>query len=140
MAYCTQSQLESRIPPARMIEALDDNGDGEQDSGLWEKVEAAIAQEIDGILGQRYAVPFAPVPFAVALAAQALCADALFRRRGITDELNPWAKEAREVRARLQRMATGKEPLEATLAARNAPISVISEDSRLYSVNDDAMV
>ncbi len=140
MAYCTKSQLEAKVPPARIAEALDDNGDGSEDVGLWEKVEEAVRQQIDGILGQRFSVPFASPPNAVVQAALTLCADALFRRRGIVDEQNPWAKDARTTIERLQRMATGHEPLEAATVARNAPITVISEDARLYSENEDAMV
>lgn len=140
MAYCTKSQLEAMVPPARIVESLDDNGDGTEDTGLWEKVEEAVRKKIDGILGQRFTVPFATPPTAVVEAALTLCADTLFRRRGIVDEQNPWAKEARNTIERLQRMATGREPLEAATIARNAPISAISEDARLYSENEDAMV
>ena len=140
VAYILQTQLEALIPPARIVEALDDNGDGEQDPGLWEKVEETVRKAIDDILGQRFAVPFATPPAAVVSAAIVLAAAQLFRRRGITDDLNPWAKEAKESRARLMRMATGQEPLDATLVARNAPISTIEEDSRLFSLSGSAMI
>ena len=140
VAYILQTQLEALLPPTRIVEALDDNGDGEQDPGLWENVEESVRKKIDDILGQRFAVPFATPPAAVVSAALVLAADRLFRRRAIVDELNPWAKEAKDTLARLMRMATGQEPLDATLVARNAPIATIEEDSRLFSLTGSAMI
>ncbi len=62
MAYCTQSDVETRIGSADLIALADYDGDGVADGNV---VEAAIEDAcslIDSYLSVRFAVPVSPVP------------------------------------------------------------------------------
>lgn len=134
MAYVTQSEIEAELPPAFLVEALDDDGDGSEDAGLWDKVEASVAETIDGILGQRFAVPFsAPVPAVVKMAARVLVLELLYFRRSITP--NPWEKRAQDIRAKLGRIADGDEPLTPGAERVNQSVSAITEAAKTTNGN-----
>ncbi|MBU4460298.1 MAG: DUF1320 domain-containing protein, partial [Verrucomicrobia bacterium] len=78
MPYVTKADLEGLIPPQFITEALDDDGDGVEDAGLWDKVAAQAGEAVDALLGQRFEVPFAaPVPPLVSQAAKIFAASAL---------------------------------------------------------------
>lgn len=133
MPYVTQSDLESRVPAAFITQALDDNGDGEADAGLWDKVAAAVDAQINGRLEGRYAVPLAaPLPSVVTEAALVLAAEALYLRRGLSGDQNPWAKQAEAVRERLERIGTGKAELTYQSTPAKPGGSVIGEPSRVF--------
>ena len=38
MAYLTKADLDGLIPPQFLLEALDDDQDGQEDAGLWDKI------------------------------------------------------------------------------------------------------
>lgn len=109
--YFTLADLEPSIPPAFLIEALDDDGDGVVDA--FEGVRRAVQTFIDGMLSTRYATPFDPVPKVVASAAQVLACEACYKRRGVKDEENPWYTDAKAMRALLTSIAKGDIQLQA---------------------------
>lgn len=133
MAYVTKADLDGLLPPQFMLEALDDNGDGAEDSGLWDKVAAQASSAVDALLGQRFDVPFsAPIPPLVSQAARVFAASALYRRRGMTADRNPYAKEEERLAAKLSAIGAGKEPLTPDADRAQDSISVISEDAKTY--------
>jgi phage gp36-like protein len=134
MAYIIQSDLEGKIEPKMIVQALDDDGDGVADSGAWDKVYADVEQEIHGAISARYSVPFsAPYPAAIVSFCLALAAAALYSRRGITGDANPWEKSANAVRDRLEAIRTGKEFLSGTVHPIDAGGMVIMQDSIIDS-------
>jgi phage gp36-like protein len=136
MAYIVQSDLEGKIPPALIDQALDDDGDGAADAGAWDKLIADVTQEIDGILGQRFAVPFTtPYPALVIVASKVLAAEAMYKKRGMAKDANPWSDDAKQIRAKLSAIGSGKESFEPSRNGANPPVVVIGETSRIYSEN-----
>lgn len=134
MPYLTQADIASELPPEFQLEALDDDGDGVADPGLWDKVEASAAERIDGILGQRFSVPFtAPVPAIVRSAARVFVLELLYFRRGI--DPNPWAKRAGDIEQKLNRIADGDEPLTPGIQRQNQAVTAITECAKTTSAN-----
>jgi phage gp36-like protein len=138
--YVTMAAMNARIPGPYLIQALDDDGDGAADSQAWSDVQKAVEDEINGILGTRFPVPFAnPVPAVVLNAAQVLAADALYRRRGTPDESNPFAAQAGRtnppsgVRGQLMSIAKGELPLTPEIKRQAPSASVITERAKTTS-------
>jgi hypothetical protein len=84
MSYVTRDLVAARIPAPVLTDALDDNGDGIEDAGLFDNIVAAASQEVDGYLAGLYNVPFADVaPAKVRAAAFAFTCEAIFQRRNV---------------------------------------------------------
>ena len=134
MSYITLDHIKSRIPEDTLIDALDDDHDGEIDSDVWQAVQDDASNAVDSILGQRFAVPFsAPIPPIVVDAARIFALEILFQRRGYhTEEDNPWKKDANSYRTKLSRIATSDEPLTPTVKGQGS-VKVISEPMRTQS-------
>jgi len=133
MAYLTKADLDGLIPPQFLLEALDDDQDGVEDVGLWDKIAQQAADAVDALLGQRYTVPFtAPLPPLVAQAARVFAASALYRRRGYTDDRNPWGKEAERLSVKLSRIGQGLEPLTPGADRAEDSVSIIVEQAKTY--------
>jgi phage gp36-like protein len=106
------------------------------DAGAWDKLIADVSEEIDGLLGQRFTVPFSsPYPPLVVVASKVLAAEALYLKRGLARDANPWSKAAERMRDKLSAIATGKESFEPARGGTNSPIVTIEEPSRLWSEN-----
>jgi len=128
MPYVCLSDLTADIPPDFITQALDDNGDGAQDEGLWDLIASRIAEEIDGAIGRRYSLPLVePYPEFVTSSAKTLACDKLYKRRGIEDMKNPWAKAAAAVRATLKDIMLGDEPLSPELNRKDPSASVVTQ-------------
>ena len=131
MPYVAQADIEGRIPPGFLLQALDDDNDGVADA--WDSVASAVGAYIDGVLGGRYEVPFTgTLPAAVVTAAQILACEMCYSRRGVTADANPWTAQADAIRGVLNKIAEGKAPLTPGKKPVNPPGKLISEDSRLY--------
>lgn len=136
MAYFIQSEIESVIPPQFLLDALDDDGDGVADAGLFDRIADQASGEADAILGQRYATPFeAPVPAIVAHAARLFACAIIYRRRGVSEEANPWAAPAKDMASKLGRIASGSEPLTPDADRAQDSVSVISETAKTYAAD-----
>jgi phage gp36-like protein len=125
--YLHRDDIEARIPPAHILEALDDDSDAIEDEGLWDKISATIQGEIDGHLSRRYTIPLSDPPASLRAGAATLACELLYQRRGIPAEANPYAKAAAEFRAWLTDLATGKAALTAASTPARPPISIITE-------------
>lgn len=136
MPYTTRQQIEAKLPPRFLLEALDDDGDGEEDENLFDTLNEMASARVDGYLGQRYSVPFtAPVPGVVTEAALAFLMETLYERRGMIGQANPYAQEAQAMRSRLEKIGTGAQPLRPDLKQSNPSVTVISEPSRTQSAH-----
>lgn len=137
MPYILQSEIESDLPPQFLLEALDDDNDGNEDAGLWDKIEASAAEAIDGVLGQRFTVPFsAPLPAIVKTAARVFILEKLYARRGTKTEDNPWTSQANKLRTKLDRIADGEEPLTPGAVKTNDSVTVMKEAAKTTSSSE----
>lgn len=140
MAYISQADLKGMVPEEYLTEALDDDSSGVADTGMWDLVATAVDEEIDGRLAGRFEVPISPVPDVIKAAAKVLAANLLYKRRGVSDEVNPWTGDAKYWKEKLDRIGNGKEPLKHDADAANAPAVLIEEDAKTYPSNGDLMV
>lgn len=130
--YITLQMVQALIPADILMQALSD-GDGTQiDDAIWQQIAAIAAAAVDGPLSQRYAVPIgAPVPAVVSDCALVFTCEAIFQRRGVAPEANPFSARARECRTRLSLIGSGRDPLTAG-SIKSAPSgSLVTEPSRL---------
>jgi phage gp36-like protein len=117
--YVTRQEIETEIPPAYVIEALDDNADGVEDSGLFENLVAMASQDVDAALAGRYATPFAdPAPAPVRAAAYCFLGERLYTRRERTGDKNPFEKRADGWRKKLELYAKGDLHLDLAVQAQ----------------------
>lgn len=95
--YIALSDLIGMIPAQFLAEALDDAGTGSANPEVWARIAQDTQNEIDGVLGKLYPVPFSvPLPAFIVSAAQLLAADRIYKRRGT--EKNPYAADAASIR------------------------------------------
>lgn len=129
--YTTRAEIEAELPPRDILRALDDDKDGVEDDDLFDQILANAAADVDGILGQRFAVPFTgTVPPIVTRASRLLVLQKLYARRGVEF---PQASALEDILARLGRIAAGAEPLAPEVQRAKDSVSVITEDSRVHS-------
>jgi phage gp36-like protein len=133
LPYVLQSDIAGDIPAPFLIEALDDDGDGLADDGVWDAVAASVATEIDGVLGQRFPVPFVTVPAVVKAAAQILALSKLYTRRGFSGDKNPWDEQAEAVRTKLNAIADGDQPLQPGAKRPASGVIAVTEPSKASS-------
>lgn len=128
MPYVTQSEIETAIPGPDLAQALDDDGDGAADAGLLDTIIAQAGLSVDGLLGARFAVPFAdPVPAIVRHAAFVFAGELLYDRRPIGEKRNPFKTRANSERERLKAIGQGEQPLVAGQAPAFSPGAAITE-------------
>lgn len=114
-AYCTASQIYAKIPQPKVNDALDDDGDGQADTGLLDALIANASNEVDAALQARYAVPFsAPVPALCVQCALVFSCEEINRRRELIGDKNPFTAEANKLREKLRDIAARKIPLDTT--------------------------
>lgn len=136
--YVTMTDITGMIPGQFLAEGLDDDGDGQADAAVWTQVAADVKSAIDGILGARFAVPFEnPLPAVVTRAAKVLAAEQIYTRRGRTDAsgklVNPFTKQADDIRAQLAAIAAGDAPLAPSVERQQPSVSVIGSPSKTSS-------
>jgi phage gp36-like protein len=107
MPYVEQTEIEALIPADFLKQALDDDGDGEVDAGVWDKIVVAVQDEIDAALSPTYDVPFADPPAPVKAAAKVLALWSLYQRRGFSGAANPWETQATRQRDKLDSIGKG---------------------------------
>jgi phage gp36-like protein len=113
MRYVEPTDLIGLLPNTHLVEALDDDQDGQPDPGVFDSLACTVSRDIDARLGQRYATPFNyPYPAVVVYAARMLALEALYARRGQKDDRNPFGKQADAQRAKLDAIGAGTQPLQ----------------------------
>lgn len=132
-AYITGETVADEIGGwARLNDALDDDGDGQVDAGLLERLVAAASNAVDGFLQGRYVTPLNPVPAIAVEAALVFTIEKIYnRRKQGPNEKNPYEERANVMRRRLKDIADRKESLDAEEKAAFRPGAVINEETRL---------
>jgi phage gp36-like protein len=131
MVYVAMADLQGKIPGPFLIEALDDDGDGVVEPAEWDQVATDASTKVDGLLGGRYAVPFAnPIPAVVKNAAKVFACYAIYQRRGRADKDNPFAGEAKAVETKLTAIATGTEPLDPSVNRAKPSATAITSPAK----------
>jgi phage gp36-like protein len=134
MPYTDEAKIAALLPANYLADAADDDRDGDADEGTLAAVIAAVDTRIDGLLGGRYSVPFtSPVPAVVAEASLVFALAALYRRRGVADEANPWAEREAQAEKRLERIGRGEEMLTFEAKPARPAGTLISAPSLLHS-------
>lgn len=132
MSYVIQSDLDGKIPAQLLLQALDDNGDGLEDAGVWDKIVVDVESAINSRLEGNYTIPLAePIPAIISEAAKILAAEAIYLRRGLAGDQNPWVKQADAMRKRLEDIGSGTKPLKPGTDPQGPAGVVITETSRL---------
>ncbi|MCO6401349.1 MAG: DUF1320 family protein [Verrucomicrobia bacterium] len=109
MAYTTQSEIEALLPPKFLLQGIDDDNNETADSGLLTTLLGVVDLEIDGLISPSVALPLtSPYPAQIRVSALVLSLDSVYRRRGMADEVNPWAERAKDVRAALAKIGRGE--------------------------------
>lgn len=134
--YIERAQIEAIVPPAFLLEALDDDNDGEEDSGVYDALVSGAQDEVDGYFAPVVTVPFETVPPLAKVATKLFILESLYARRGYskdTEPKNPWYSQAAGMRARLQRVSSGDERVSPTQAQVVPGVVLVSEPSRTQS-------
>lgn len=141
MSYFLRSELEAKVPALLIVQALDDDGDGVEDAGKWDALVADVERAIDGRLEGRFTVPLAaPQPAVVHESAVVLAAEAIYMRRGLAGDQNPWVKQADALRARLEKIGSGDLPLTPQAQPAQSSGAVIGESARLHDESGRMLV
>lgn len=127
MSYTTQTKIQTLIPAADLTDALDDDRDGNADSGLLDAVIDTASTAVDAFLSGLYSVPFTTPPAVVQEAALIFSCEAIYARRLQADQKNPFTARANYWRERLQKIGNGDLPLDAATDQTNTPGAVVSE-------------
>ena len=98
------------IPLAQIVEALDDNRDGEADLNVWADVRRGASDRIADCFGGPPPARFAQ---ACAYAERVFILETLYVRRGFYGSQNPYAGKADDAEKRLRRLAAGEDAVEA---------------------------
>lgn len=122
MAYITRAMVEAVIPASVLSKLLDDNGDGQEDSGLFDTLVSNSSAQVDGFLSTRYLVPISdPAPEIVQQSTLMLLCESLYQRNGVGVQVNPWTTQATQYRSQLQKIGRGEIPL----SPNNSPATVL---------------
>lgn len=117
---------------ARLNDALDDDGDGQVESGLLDRLIFAASGAVDGFLQGRYLTPLNPVPALATEAALVFTIEKIYnRRKQGPNEKNPYEDRANVMRRRLKDIADRKESLDAEEKPAFPPGAIIHRESRL---------
>ena len=125
MTRLTIDDLTGDMPEQKLIEALDDDQDGFADEKAFAAALASANARAEAVFGG--AVP-AQYSSSADYAVRVFLLDILYRRRGVADDSNPWAKLADEQEARLRALASGTEAIDATTDG-----VIISKPAKIYN-------
>lgn len=110
MSYVYRVDIEAEIDAEHLLAALDDDKDGAEDEGLFTELAASIDALIGGKMDMISAVslPTPPVTFLRTCGRFMMCS-LLMRRRGLSDESNPFAESAKDLMDQLTSIANGEQ-------------------------------
>ena len=116
------------IPPQFLIEALDDDSDGNEDAGVFDGLAESVSGDVDSMIGEDATVGVA----LRTMAADIFLLSTLYRRRGIADAANPWAKQEADMKKKLDAIAKGEERIEPVPAPSGGTTRLIAERAKTY--------
>jgi len=141
MAYAvSQADLSAIVPPQYIVAALDDDGDGVADAGLWDTVSLEADRQINSRLAPRFSTPLNPVPDVILEAKRIFLAEMMYLRRGVSGDANPWGKQADAMRKRLESIGRGDEDLTPGATSAKTAGALISEGSKLHQANGQLLL
>lgn len=126
--YVNRSWVETKVPSQHLLEALDDDGDGVEDDGLFDKLAESVSGDVDSIIGADATVGAA---LRTSAANIFFCAT-IYKRRGVGDAANPWAGDATKMTKKLEAIATGEQRIEPTPAPSHGTTRVVTEQAKSY--------
>lgn len=116
----------------RLNDALDDDGDGQVEPGLLDRLIAAASGAVDSFLQGRYVTPLNPVPAIAVEAALVFAIEKIYnRRKQAPNERNPYEERANEMRRRLKKISDHQESLDVEERETFTPGAFIHGESRL---------
>ena len=125
MTKLTIDDLAGDMPEQKLIEALDDDQDGFADEKAFRATLASANERAEAIFGGAVPEQYAVVS---GHAVRIFVLDLLYRRRGASDEANPWARLAEVQEARLRALAAGTEAIDGTTDG-----AVIEKPAHIYN-------
>lgn len=132
MSYVTRQQLEVEIPAPHLVDALDDDAAGGEDTDRFETLAQKASDAVDAFVSSLYPTPFAePIPATIKEAAFVFAGELVYARRGVSSDLNPFTKRAEDWRATLKLIGAGKMPLDANIVKAFNPGALISEPAAI---------
>lgn len=133
MSYTTPLQISDEIGGwPRLNDALDDDGDGQVEEGLLDRLLSAASGAVDGFLQGRYVTPLNPVPAIAVEATLVFTIEKIYnRRKQGPNERNPYEERATEMRKRLKKISDREESLDAQERPAFRPGAIIEKESRL---------
>lgn len=128
MPYATRAQITAKLPAPFLNDAMDDNGDGNEDAGLLDQIIATASSDVDAFLAGVYTTPFPdPAPAVVSSATLIFTLKAIYDRRPVGEKGNPWASQYNWWRGRLEKIGNRELPLDA--GAEGIPVSPAAANS-----------
>jgi len=141
VAYITRESVEAFVQQDMLANALDDAAAGSIDDALWAKVYAGVESDVHAYLEARFSTPFTgTIPATIVSACRLFAAEAIFARRGIGPDANPFTRRADEMRRRLEKIGSGELPLSVAAEAGRGGGDVIAETSRLADATGRLML
>jgi phage gp36-like protein len=129
--YVERAAVEALIPAPDLIDALDDDRDGNEDDGIFDQVVNLASNAVDAFLAGLFATPFAdPAPAVVREAALIFVCEAIYSRRPAGDR-NPFKARADGWRQRLKQIGEGAAPLEAGQVRQFTPGAAVTEPASI---------
>jgi phage gp36-like protein len=137
-AYITPAQIYGKIPQQKVTDACDDSGSGNavQIENTLNQIIADACQVVDGFLQGRYPVPFSgTIPAIVVQASLAFACEAIYGRRQVGEEANPFTRQANVYRGSstaaglLTKIANRELPLDVAEVESIIPGAVIQEEA-----------
>lgn len=124
-AYTTQANLNGFISGQNLINLTDDGGTGQVDQNVLSATIGICSNTVDAMLSATYSVPFTGVvPTLVGQATTIFTCEALFDRRLVPGEANPFRTRADGFRKQLEWIAQNRGGLDSgTLAA--VPVGIV---------------
>ena len=120
MSYTTRGQVEALIPPPLLLRALDDNGDGIEDTGLFTNLQDGADAQVNGMISTRYSLPLTGTPpDIVTQSALYFLLESIYQRNGVGAGVNPWSQQAMQFREQLKRIGRGEIMLTADTSPSN---------------------
>ena len=118
--YATVADMQARYG-AQLLAMAGKNENGQVDLDAVERALVSATSEIDAVLSVRYAVPISPVPPLLRRIAEDLAGSALPRNGA--EQASMYERRAREARALLDNLATGKAALGVKPAQPSGPVA-----------------
>ena len=103
-------ELAGEMPAEQIVQALDDNKDGEADASAWAQVQAGADERIRDCFGGPTPAKFSQT---CVFAKKLFILEALYVRRGFFGKENPYSGRATDAERRLRALSGGEESVEA---------------------------